>query len=157
MARPEFRSMYPPVAQDWKLAEFNIPEGGRIQTPGCENSTKLYCRRSARRLQAEDALRVCVEDLVHEVVRVAELTPLAEDALVGHAGVVAAEHHLVPQAAAHVAHDRLGEVFGRPARHLPVHVTLVQRNGDRLLDPGPARVSHYDRQLREVGCEVVAC
>ncbi len=73
------------------------------------------------------------------VVRVAELAPLLEDALVGHARIVAAEHDLVLQARAHVDLEVAGKVLRRPAGHLPVDVALVQRDRRRLVDPRPAR------------------
>src|SRR5574341_1810104 len=88
--------------------------------------------------QPEDALRVAMEDLFHHLVLVAELAPFPEDTVVRHARVVAAEHDLVLQPAAHVDLEVAGEMLRRPARHLPVDVALVQRHRRRLVDPRPA-------------------
>src|SRR4051812_20812704 len=73
-------------------------------------------------LQAEDALGIAVEDLLHHLVLVAELLPLPEDSLVRHARVVAAKHDLVLQAAAHIDLQVAGKVLRRPAGHFPVDV-----------------------------------
>src|SRR6516165_7309519 len=50
-------------------------------------------------LQAEDAFRVGVEDEVHDRLIVTEFVPFPQDAVVGQAQVVAAEHDLLAQPA----------------------------------------------------------
>src|SRR5690349_2660905 len=122
-------------------------------TCGERGVTVRVAKRSI--LKAEDALRVAVEDLLHHFVLVAELLPLAQDPLVRHARIVAAEHDLVLQPAAHVDLEVPREVFRRPARHLPVDVALVQRDGGGLVDPGPAGMRHDDLQLGEIGGQPV--
>ena len=68
-----------------------------------EGAASVGDRAGARRvLEAEDALGVLVEDLLHHLVGVAELLPLFEEPLVRHARIVAAEHDLVLQPAAHI-------------------------------------------------------
>ena len=52
--------------------------------------------------QAQHPLGVAVHDLLHHLGLVAQLIPLAQDALVGQARVVAAKHDLVLQAGANV-------------------------------------------------------
>ena len=39
------------------------------------------------------------------------------------------------------------EVFRRPARQLPEHIALVQRDRGHLIHPGPARMGGDDRQI----------
>ena len=56
-----------------------------------------------------------MHDFLHHFIFVAELIPLFEDALVGQAGVVAAKHDFVLQAATDVHFQIAGEVLGRPA------------------------------------------
>src|SRR5205823_13483467 len=102
------------------------------------SKTRAGRATSAPESEAEDALGVAVEDLLHHFVLVAELPPLPQDPLVRHARIVAAEHDLVLQAAAHVDLEVAGKVFRRPAGHLPVDVALVQRHCGGLLDPRPA-------------------
>src|SRR5947208_10347191 len=96
----------------------SLPRGRCFRAPRIPNSGAAARRLSSRArtsllptarprphcasLEPEDALGVLVEDLFHHLVRIAKLVPLAQDALVGHARIVAAEHDLVLQPAAHV-------------------------------------------------------
>src|SRR5262245_65998478 len=93
-------------------------------------------------LESEHALGVAVEDLLHHLVLVAELLPLREDARIGHARIVAAEHDLVLQPPAHVDLEVARKILRRPARHLPVDVALVLRHRGALVYPWPGWVPH---------------
>src|SRR5579884_2753569 len=106
-------------------------------------------------LQGQDPLGILMKDLFLDFVAVTELIPLPQDALIGHARVVASEHDLVLQPPTRVALDRVGEVLGRPAGQLPIDVALVQGNGDRLLNPGPARMGHHDLEVGKIGRQAI--
>src|SRR5688500_7964054 len=72
--------------------------------------------------EAEDAFGVAVVEFFQERIGEAELVPFLEQARVGDARIIAAEHHLVLEPAAHVADERGRQIFRRPARHLPIDI-----------------------------------
>src|SRR5262245_28857656 len=96
-----------------------------------------------------------MEDLLHYGIGIAELLPFPEYAVIGQAWIVAPEHDFVLEPGAHVDLELRRKVLRRPARHLPVDVAFMQRHGRRLIHPRPPRMGHDDREIREVGCEIV--
>ena len=67
------------------------------------------------RSQPQHPFGIAVHDLLHHFIFVAEFVPLFKNALIGQAGVIAAKHDFVLQAAANINFQIAGEVFGRPA------------------------------------------
>src|SRR5882672_3522890 len=92
--------------------------------------------------QLQDPFGVAVIEFFPERVRETELVPLLEQPLVRDARIVTAEHHLVLQPSAHVAHKRLRQISRRPARHLPIDIALVQRDRGGFFDPRVSRMRH---------------
>src|SRR5208282_5230928 len=106
-------------------------------------------------LQPKNGFSVLMKEFFEHVIGIADLHPFLDETLVGEAGIVAAEHHLVLEAPADVALDRLRNVFDAPSRHLPVHITLVKTDGGGLVDPRVAGVRHHDLQSWEIRGDLV--
>src|SRR6266446_7596489 len=85
--------------------------------------------------QLQNPFGVAVVEFLAKRVGEAKLVPFLEQALVGDAWVIAAEHHLVLQAAAHIPDQGLRQISRRPARHLPKDIALVQRDRSCFFDP----------------------
>jgi hypothetical protein len=99
--------------------------------------------------------RVLLEDLRTHCVVDRQTVEVAQPAFRGDQGEVAAEEDLVRQHAVDVLQQLRLEVLGRPAGQVDVDVRLVQGDGQALVLPGHRRVGHDDREVREVGGDVV--
>ena len=69
--------------------------------------------------------------------------------------VVGAEQHLGAQLPVGGANQLRREVLRRPAGQVDVDVRLVRGDGDLRVHPRHRGMGHHDRQLREVGGDVV--
>src|SRR5690242_17100694 len=96
-----------------------------------------------------------MKHLVHHLGAVAKIGPAFEEALVREAGIVAAEHDLVFEAARDVPLQRLWEILRAPSRRLPEHVALVQADHEDLVGPRPAGVSGDDPELGKRGGQLI--
>src|SRR5262249_27904667 len=71
---------------------------------------------SCHHLQAQDSLRVAVKNLLHQIIRIAQLIPFFEKTIIRDARIVTAKHDLIFEPSLNVPLQRFGKIFRRPAR-----------------------------------------
>src|SRR6476646_4386732 len=86
--------------------------GGR---ESCELTVLNSLNTSCHRLQAQNPLCVAVKNLLHQIIRVAQLIPFFEKTIIWDARIVAAEHDFVLEPAFNIPLQSLGEIFRGPA------------------------------------------
>jgi len=76
--------------------------------------------------ETEHALRVSVEHALLDVVRIAQFIPLAQQARIWNAGIIAAKQNFFLQSSSDVADQRRRKILWRITRHFPIDVAFVQ-------------------------------
>src|SRR5215469_13130 len=115
------------------------------------------CESDWRRpsLETEHTFRIAVEHSLHDVGRITEFVPFAQQAGMGDAGIIAAEDNLIRQAPANINFQLSGEIFRSPPREFPKHIAFVQSDSGHLVEPRPTGMRGDDYQAGKIGRKFV--